>query len=141
MEKLIILCLLSLLIIGTVALADTSPQQSLKNALDQIAKFFPNDVIHVQISMNDGSTQSFTVITSGGQVTQFNAGVPANQTLEISSSQSVLEKIYSSSDQNAATMQALNNGGITITPVGFFNQVKVFFFKIYTTIMGLFNKG
>lgn len=138
--KKILLGILPLILVSSLVFAQANPQQSLQKALEQIAKFFPNDIIHVQISSVDTSL-SFTVTTSGGQVTDFKEGAPSNPTLIISTSQPVLEKIYSSSDQTAATIQALNSGGITITPVGILNQVKTFFFKIFTTIYGLFVKG
>lgn len=141
MNKLIVPTLLSLVLISTLAYAQTTPQQSLQGALDEIAKYFPDDNVHVQLSLTDGTAKSFTVITSGGKVSSFTEGVPQNPTLIISTSQAVLEKIYSSSNQAGATIQALNNGGITITPVGFVNQLKLVFFKIVTTISGFFIKG
>ncbi|MFH0711383.1 MAG: hypothetical protein V1944_02285 [Candidatus Aenigmatarchaeota archaeon] len=140
MKKLLALGIMFLLFLPIGAIAQSDIQQNLGNALEQIAKFFPDDVIHVKINLNDGTLKIFTVVTAGGKVSEFKEGEPANPTLIITSSQSVLTQIYSSPDQTAATTQALNNGGITITGMGALNQVKMFFFKIYSFFSNLFAK-
>ena len=115
-----------------------NPQQSLQNALTQIAKYFPNDVISVHILLNDGTASNWQVTTSNGQVASFTSGAPSNPTVTISSSQSTLEGIASANDQTSATIQAINSGSITITSTSIVNQIKLFFFSIFTRIFSLF---
>jgi len=107
--------------------------------LPRFAKgLFGNAKINLYITLEDGTTENYGIVTQNGVVTSLADEELNNPSLNVYTTESIVRNLIQSDNAVASLQEALNSGGITYRAVGLINKIR---FGFVSMVLKLFNSG